>query len=164
MKSLGGSARIVAAIIGVFAVLVLVISGASVFGDPGASAVAAKPGPVRTPIAEQHAYVDPNIGQEMNGKPGKVTLASKVKMHKPGVVSKDAVGNGNGTGCQKNYGDPGQCLPLFSQAQLDMPQMKHPWTCQDVRELFPQGISVTGKDTLGLDTNQDRTACGSGDG
>jgi len=164
MKSIGGSARIVAVIVGVLAVLVLVISGASVFGESGASAVAAKPGPVDKPIAERHAWVDPDVGAEMNGKQGKVTLASKVKMHKPAAVPDSLTGNGQGNGCQKNYGAPGQCLPLFSQAQLDMPQMKHPWTCQDVRELFPTGIKVTGKDTLGLDTNKNRSACDPGDG
>ena len=42
--------------------------------------------------------------------------------------------------------------------------MDHPWTCDQVRQLFPQGIKVRSRDTLGLDVDGDGTACGRGDG
>ena len=64
--------------------VVLVSSAVSIFGTDAASAARPKP-PVTKPIAEQHAYVDPLVGQQMNGKKDKVKLASKVHMHKPGA-------------------------------------------------------------------------------
>jgi hypothetical protein len=48
--------------------------------------------------------------------------------------------------------------------QQQMPDMDHPWTCPDVRQLFPAGIVVHGQDVLGLDTDGDRIMCGQGDG
>jgi hypothetical protein len=92
-----------------------------------------------------------------------VDMAGKIHMHKAAPAPKSLTGNGQGNGCFKNYGEPGQCLPLLSPAQQAMPDMNHPWTCVEVRELFPEGISVRGSDTLGLDTNRDRTMCGPGD-
>jgi len=120
--------------------------------------------PVTEPIASPHASVAPGVAGEMNGQPGKVDMAGKIQMRPAKPVDDDLVGNGQGNGCLKNYGNPGQCLPLLSPAQQAMPEMDHPWTCPEVRELFPDGISVHGKDTLGLDANRDRTMCGPGDG
>ena len=48
--------------------------------------------------------------------------------------------------------------------QQQMPDMKDPWTCAAVRELFPKGIAIRGHDVLGLDTNRDSTLCDRGDG
>lgn len=60
-------------------------------------------------------------------------------------------------GCATGYGTPGdQCLPLRAPGN-------RPMTCTYVVRLFPAGIAVTGKDTLGLDGNRDKVACGPGD-
>lgn len=127
-------------------------------------APAAKQLPVTAPIAEPHASVKPDVAREMNGKRGNVDIAGKIKMHPAKPVPSSLIGNGKGNGCLKNYGGPGQCLPIMSPMQQQMPEMDHPWTCPDVKALFPDGVSVHGADTLGLDTNGDRTACGPGDG
>jgi hypothetical protein len=119
--------------------------------------------PVTTPIAAPHASVAPGVGEEMNGESDKVHMAGKIHMHAAKPVPQSLTGNGQGNGCLKGYGEPGQCLPMLSPMQQAMPDMDHPWTCPDVRELFPDGISVHGQDTLGLDTNRDRTMCGPGD-
>jgi hypothetical protein len=150
-------AAIVAAVITV-AVVLLGISMSSQ-GAPSAD-----DGAVTEPIAKPHATVKPDVAKEMNGKTSKVTMADKVHMHKPAPVPKSLIGNGQGNGCLKNYGEPGQCLPETSLAQQSMPDMDMPWTCADVRELFPHGISVHGTDTLGLDSNKDHTMCDPGDG
>jgi hypothetical protein len=159
MKTTGASLRVGAlvALVITFAVVLFGI-GMSSQGAPSAN-----DGPVTEPIAKPHATVKPGVAQEMNGKPGKVDMAGKIHMHKAAPVPKSLTGNGQGNGCLKNYGEPGQCLPVVSAAQQSMPDMDMPWTCADVRELFPDGISVHGSDTLGLDTNRDRTMCGPGD-
>jgi len=118
---------------------------------------------VTTPIASAKETVDPEVAAEMNGRPSKVNMAGGIRMHAPQKGLTGLAGNGQGNGCVKDYGKPGQCLPLQSPMQQQMPDMDHPWTCAEVQELFPEGIAVRGKDTLGLDTNKDRVACGTGD-
>jgi hypothetical protein len=150
----------VVAVVAVLATLVAVLFGLGMSSQGASQSVAPV---VDDPIAAPHASVKPNVANEMNGKPGKVDMAGKVHMHKAAPVPKGLTGNGQGNGCLKNYGEPGQCLPVMSPMQQAMPEMDHPWTCDEVRDLFPKGISVHGADTLGLDTNSDRTMCGPGD-
>jgi hypothetical protein len=119
--------------------------------------------PVTTPIAQPHASVAPGVAAEMNGKKSNVHLSGKVKMHTPAKGLTNLSGKGQGNGCLKNYGQPGQCLPVISPAQQQMPDMTMPWTCADVRLLFPDGLSVHGKDTLNLDSNNNGTLCDAGD-
>jgi hypothetical protein len=59
--------------------------------------------------------------------------------------------------CATGYGAAGdQCVPLRAPGS-------QPMTCTYVARLFPAGIAVTGTDTLRLDTNHDKVACGPGD-
>lgn len=78
-------------------------------------------------------------------------------------------------GCLAEYGRNGQCMPVvppsmskhveqMRQAGLDPASMDHSWSCSEVREYFPDGITVrTSKDPQGLDSNDDGLACGRGD-
>lgn len=61
------------------------------------------------------------------------------------------------SGCLIGYGAPGaQCLPVRAPGNK-------PVTCAYVVTLFPEGIAVTGKDRLRLDTDKDKIACDAGD-
>lgn len=59
-------------------------------------------------------------------------------------------------GCATGYGDAGQCVPARAPGGKAM-------TCAVLVATFPDGIAVTGRDRLGLDTNRDKVACGPGD-
>jgi hypothetical protein len=144
--------------------IVLAVLGISVSSQGAAPGKRGPGDPVTTPIATPPPTVNPDVAEEMNGPKGQVTMAGKIKMHAPQKGLTKLAGNGEGNGCQKHYGSPGQCLPLLSPSQQAMPDMDHPWTCPEVRTLFPEGIAVRGKDSLRLDTNSDRIACGPGDG
>ena len=136
------------------------------FGTVGVmSASGAKP-PVTTPAGPALATVAPGVGEKMNnGKGGGPDMAPGIQMKKVRPWNDpNAVGKGQGNGCLNGYGEPGQCLPRLSPAQARMPDMHHPWTCAEVRVLFPDGIAVTKpKEKLGLDTDGDGVACGPGD-
>jgi hypothetical protein len=154
------------AVMGAVLVALLVVIGFSIVNSQTVSAdpIETSP-PVTTPIAPPHATVAPEVATKMNGKPAKVRMARGIKMHAPQKGLTSLAGNGQGTGCVKDYGKPQQCLPLVSPAQASMPDMEMPWTCADVVQLFPKGIAVKkGKDTLKLDSNGDGVACGRGDG
>jgi hypothetical protein len=59
-------------------------------------------------------------------------------------------------GCIIGYGQAGQlCLPTNGDHKKI--------TCDYVRKYFPNGVAVTGDDSLKLDKNGDMTACGNGD-
>lgn len=65
------------------------------------------------------------------------------------------------SGCLAGYGQPGaQCIPAH-------PANNQAVTCAYLRKLLPEttakGIQVNGTDTLKLDTNKNKLACGSGD-
>lgn len=91
----------------------------------------------------------------------------------------DPAGAGFGTGlggCHDRYGSDGQCLPVIPPSQagharemlaagLDPSTMSHPWSCAELRSLFPDGIAVRTppEDPLLLDSDGDGIACGSGD-
>lgn len=66
-------------------------------------------------------------------------------------VDPDEVLGSPSNGCAIGYGEPGQCLPVYAES------------CEDVRQMFPQGIAVTGDDQLNLDRNNDNIACNAGD-
>ena len=68
-------------------------------------------------------------------------------------------------GCAAGYGRGGACLPAVPPSHRDHPNhdLTGAWTCAEVRALLPQGLSVDGKDVLGLDGNRDGTACGESD-
>lgn len=68
-------------------------------------------------------------------------------------------------GCALGYGTHGACLPVVSPASARMGGMPMPWTCTEVRALFPSGIALTtpGTDPQALDSNNDGTACDAGD-
>jgi hypothetical protein len=61
------------------------------------------------------------------------------------------------SGCVLGYGVPGdQCLPARALGGK-------PITCAYAVELFPDGVRVTGRDILNLDSDKDGRACGPGD-
>lgn len=151
---------VILAVGGVLAALIMVVG----INMASQGARQAADNPVTTPIATPHETVAPGVAKEMNGKTSKVHMAGGIKMHKPQKGLTGLAGNGAGNGCLKQYGEPGQCLPLVSPAQASMPDMNHPWTCADVIQLFPAGVTVNGKDTLHLDYNGDGIACNKGDG
>ncbi len=111
--------------------------------------------------------VDPGRTRE---KPVRTEATSKLPVSgrtKPGDVFRSPTAvNG---GCRLEYGTPGQCLPRIppSQAAHAAHGMtpSDRWTCAEVRTLFPAGVTLrsAGIDPLGLDTDRDGTACGSGD-
>ena len=72
-----------------------------------------------------------------------------------------------GGGCTPGYGKGSECLPVTppAAAAMDMNVDSMPWTCSQVRQLFPQGIVLTlrGRDPAHLDSNGDGIACGKGD-
>jgi hypothetical protein len=65
-------------------------------------------------------------------------------------------------GCTPGYGRGRECLP---PASADGRPAGAPWTCVEVAALLPKGIrlNVKGVDPLGLDSNGDGIACGTGD-
>ena len=161
------STAAVVSVLGVVLASLVLVLGINIASQGAGGAQGAQPdpsAPVTTPISTPLPTVDPSVAQEMNGKMRKVNLAGGIKMHPPKKGLSGLAGNGQGNGCLKSYGKPGQCLPVVSPAQQAMPDMDHHWTCSQVRQLFRQGIVVRGHDTLGLDTDGDRIACGRGDG
>ena len=98
----------------------------------------------------------PNDGAGQRGrKPAQAVKLRKLR-RSPDAVLNDAPGEVLG-GCLAGYGTPGeQCLP--ARAPRDKPM-----TCAYASRLFPDGIKVTGRDRLRLDTDRDGIACGPGD-
>lgn len=81
------------------------------------------------------------------------------------VLPSPAAGNG---GCERAYGDGGQCLPVVPPSQAEHVAAGHAqplWTCRELRRYFPSGLLVAraGVDPLHLDHDGDGTACGNGD-
>ena len=74
----------------------------------------------------------------------------------PNLPRPDQTGTTSG-GCLIDYGVPGaECLPARARGGGAV-------TCAYVVSVFPKGVAVTGRDRLGLDSNGDGVACGSGD-
>lgn len=96
-----------------------------------------------------------------------------------GPIDPKAVTGGGETalgGCLVEYGADGQCLPVvppsmaehakqMKDSGVDPLSMPHTWSCEEVREFFPDGLPVrqAAVDPQELDTNEDATACGVGD-
>jgi len=66
-------------------------------------------------------------------------------------------------GCVLDYGDPGQCLPTRPPSSSTEASTASAWTCEDVRQLFPDGLTARAGDPLRLDGNGNGVACGTGD-
>lgn len=120
---------------------------------------AERAGPATRPIGAPQATVAPDVAREMNGKQSRVEMAEDVAMHPPTALHRRGQAKGQGNGCHRGYGEPGQCLPLHPAGSRGKP---HAWTCAEVRELFPTGLVVT-RDRLRLDSDGDGRACGRGD-
>lgn len=100
----------------------------------------------------------PNVSGNRNAKPAAGVSGDNHQDashdHANGHMSSSRI---NSAGCFIDYGKQGeQCLPagLADDGKV---------TCAEVRSRFASGISVTGSDHLGIDTNKDGVACGSGD-
>lgn len=91
------------------------------------------------------------------GKPARELKGTKVRRAASSVLPNPKQDGMSSGGCAVGYGDPGaQCLPARAPGDRTV-------TCGFVTTLFPEGIRVTGRDRLRLDTNRDATACGHGD-
>ena len=78
------------------------------------------------------------------------------KVHPHDVLPDPKTEGMNSAGCIVGYGQLGeQCLPTNGDHKKI--------TCEYVRNYFPDGVVVTGKDTLKLDKNKDKLACGRDD-
>jgi hypothetical protein len=130
----------------------------------------------------REARVRPRIAKP--GKEGKAVnngshkQATKVPMddlksrNEEKVKADKQLGKSSRTGgCEPGYGDGKSCLPISSPTETRlnaaMPDMLHevPWTCAEVRQVFPNGITLQNKqnDPQKLDRNGDGTGCGRGD-
>jgi hypothetical protein len=82
--------------------------------------------------------------------------------HQRDALPSDVLGNAKKTGlsaagCFVDYGLAGQqCVPASAAPSGTL-------TCAGVLPLFPQGVTVSGRDRFHLDLNHDGTACGPGD-
>jgi hypothetical protein len=82
--------------------------------------------------------------------------------HQRDAQPSDVLGNAKKTGlsaagCFIDYGVAGQqCVPASAATNGVL-------TCAGVISLFPQGVTVAGRDRFHLDQNHDGTACGPGD-
>ncbi|MEJ5946043.1 hypothetical protein WDZ17_12145 [Pseudokineococcus basanitobsidens] len=127
-----------------------------------AAAAAAGAAPVRGGTAAKKPPTVPAARKESTKK-----LARSARSSPEDVLSPEAA---NG-GCRLEYGRGGQCLPVVPPGAAA--HAGHgtgvTWTCDLVRETFPDGIEVRGGgvggagDPLHLDTDHDGTGCGPGD-
>jgi hypothetical protein len=90
-------------------------------------------------------------------KPAKKVKGETGRQVHPDDVLADPKTDGTTSGgCIIGYGQAGeQCLPTNGDHKKI--------TCDYVRKYFPNGIAVTGDDSLKLDKNRDKTACGTDD-
>lgn len=84
------------------------------------------------------------------------------------VTPEQLLSQGDRSGaCTIGYGRGMQCLPTTppSAGRMAMSVVEMPWTCAEVRTLFPAGLPLNqqGVDPAHLDRNGDGTACGAGD-
>lgn len=126
--------------------------------------------PEVTPVAQQTESAETQQ-QRQQVNEGNQELAGGVPMRSaPGVKPKDVDPSSLTGGCVLGYGRGKACLPFAPPSQKF--GEKIPWTCEEVRTLFPDGIAVNrasegtpkaGVDPLRLDGNKDFIACDSGD-
>ena len=131
-------------------------------GDP----LYAPPGQQKVRDVDVEDRVSNKGGQQGQALPTtKMTKEQALEKARTEAVSRTA-------GCVLEYGAGDGCLPVASPGQVahdqqmgPMPGMVIPWTCPDVRVIFPAGLplSQAGVDPQGLDLNRDGVACGAGD-
>jgi hypothetical protein len=120
-----------------------------------------------------NAEVGPAAGAKRDGRDRSSGLTEQSAVDPAAVLGSKDLSLG---GCLPQYGDDGQCLPAVppSQSQhfqdmkaagLDPGSMAHNWSCPEVREYFPKGLTVRQAkvDPQKLDTNDDGLACGPAD-
>jgi hypothetical protein len=108
----------------------------------------------QTSLAAAARTPNESVGQR-GRKPARAVKLRKLRRSASAVLGDDP-GEILG-GCLAGYGKPGeQCLP--ARAPRDKPM-----TCAYASRLFPDGIKVTGRDRLRLDTDRDGIACDPGD-
>ena len=146
--------------------------------DPGISGPEFA-GPADSPqraLAEA-AGVQPTPGIAEDGTSSGATTRTSTLPERFGSGPDSALGEApNLGGCLPEYGAAGQCLPVIPpsfashvqemvRAGIDPSGMTHPWTCGEVRQFFPEGLSIrlAGTDPQGLDRNSDGIACGTAD-
>jgi hypothetical protein len=169
----------IGAVLSVVAGLIAVLVGAGVLLH---SALAPH---ARTPLAAAAAGtnghvagVNPEARQVDTGQKKQAT-GVKMRVEKPGRIPKSRIGSGVTGGCVLGYGKGRACLPTVPPGEMNHAQhvgtpndLSALWTCSRVWLLFPKGLAVNsskdgvgvdGVDPLGLDSNKDGVACGSGD-
>jgi len=116
------------------------------------------------PVADK--WLDPGAAGVNDGS--KRQAAGVDLQPAPVVNPADVLPSGLVNGCVAGYGRGVQCLPTTPPSHAGHGSgrdMSMYWTCTEARTVLPDGIVVDtpGTDPLGLDGNQDGTACGAGD-
>lgn len=128
---------------------------------------------VDTPETDSPGAMEQTTLAEAAGASSGRRGAESLGTPRPPVRPEDVISPETGLGgCLPEYGADGQCLPTIPPslaehardmlaAGLDPAGMPHPWSCAEVRELFPDGIVVRtpGIDPQSLDTDGDGIAC-----
>jgi len=165
-------------------ILAIVLIGAGFFAMNAANA-ATPPAPAAT-VAPPDARPDSQVPEanvpiadvapEATGvNAGTVDQGSGIKMTSDegkGLDGDDVSDSALAGGCLPGYGGDSVCLPPIparlaaehaGHVGMTDPDMALFYTCEDVRALVPDGVTVQDKDWIGLDKNGDGTACGKGD-
>ena len=130
--------------------------------------------PADSPVGSEP---ETSLAQAAGADPGSPARAGSGSLGSPRapVSAEEVIGSEALGGCHPDYGDAGQCLPVIppslaehaqamADAGIDPASMVHPWSCPELRSLFPSGIAVrSGQDPLGLDSDADGVACGPDD-
>lgn len=131
--------------------------------EPGLAAANADAARVHPANRPQTSLVD--AASQVHGRGIKRPAAGITGGQRRAPVDPDDVLSRTGArgGCIPEYGEGGQCLPArhpsANASAKATANFARTWTCADVREVFPEGISTT-DDPLDLDTDGDGTACG----
>ncbi len=124
---------------------------------------AGAPRPGRDPAAQKQTTLQQAAHQAVgNGTRADKVAKNLTKDHAKDVTPGQVISNPKtshmlSNGCAVGYGDPGaQCLPAKGPDDTQE-------TCMDARQIFPDGVKVTGTDWLKLDTDKNGVACDAGD-
>jgi cytoskeletal protein RodZ len=121
------------------------------------------------PKSLSQAVAEQSKQQQANN--GTLQQAGGVSMTTPAAIPHStetpvSVGAHTG-GCTPGYGQGALCLQITppSAVAMDMTVQEMPWTCTEVKTIFPNGLplNVKGVDPAHLDGNKDGIACDTGD-
>lgn len=149
---------------------------ASTAAPSAPTASAGQPAPILQDPVEQAEVPIAGVDQQAEAvNEGELEQGSGIRMvpdEGRGLDETDVSDTALAGGCVPDYGSDGACLPPVplrmvgehaGHAGMSPMEMATLYTCDDVRLILPDGIDVTGEDTLALDSNGDGVACGEGD-